>query len=165
MTNGQQRFADEYLIDLNATQAAIRAGFSKKSAYSQGARLLKNDKVARYIDQKRAEISEKCGITAERVLEEYAKIAFSNMKDYVSSGNTPLEVTNMDDDIAAAIQEVGTEEKEFNGTITTQRKLKLYSKLDALEKLGRHLGIFERDNSQKKDVIMVGYGNDDEDDE
>ena len=55
LNDKQQRFCDEYLIDLNATQAAIRAGYSKKTAYSQGQRLLKHDEAKTYIEARMAE--------------------------------------------------------------------------------------------------------------
>lgn len=68
MTKTQKRFADEYLIDTNATQAAIRAGYSKKSAYSQGQRLLKNDEVKRYIDEQLEKMRSKNIADAEEVM-------------------------------------------------------------------------------------------------
>ena len=68
ITAKQQRFADEYLIDLNATQAAIRAGYSERSAEQQGNRLLGNDKVAAYIKDEQGDRSERTGITQDYVL-------------------------------------------------------------------------------------------------
>lgn len=68
LTNKQQRFVAEYLVDLNATQAAIRAGYSQKTAYSQGQRLLKNVEVAKAVSQHAANTSEKLDLSAERVL-------------------------------------------------------------------------------------------------
>ena len=69
MTRKQKRFCDEYLIDLNATQAAIRAGYNEKTAYSQGQRLLKNVEVKDYIDAKLAEIQSEKTAQAQEVLE------------------------------------------------------------------------------------------------
>ena len=68
MTKTQKRFADEYLIDTNATQAAIRAGYSKKSAYSQGQRLLKNDEVKDYIDKQLVKLQSEKIADAEEVM-------------------------------------------------------------------------------------------------
>lgn len=68
LTPKQQRFCEEYLIDLNATQAAIRAGYSAKTANEQGARLLANVSVQAFIDEGKKQRSAKTGITAERVL-------------------------------------------------------------------------------------------------
>lgn len=69
MTEKQRRFADEYLIDLNATQAAIRAGYSKKTAYSQGERLLKNVEVEKYIQERMKQLASEKVATAEEVIQ------------------------------------------------------------------------------------------------
>lgn len=69
LTEKQQRFCDEYLIDYNATQAAIRAGYSEKTAYSQGQRLLKKVEIKTYIDEKLAEISSQKTAEAQEVME------------------------------------------------------------------------------------------------
>lgn len=69
MTEKQKRFADEYLIDLNATQAAIRAGYSKKTAYSQGERLLKNVEVEKYIQESMKQLASEKVATAEEVIQ------------------------------------------------------------------------------------------------
>lgn len=68
LTDKQRRFVDEYLVDLNATQAAIRTGYSEKTAYSQGQRLLKNVEVAKLLSERAANNSEKLDLSAERVL-------------------------------------------------------------------------------------------------
>ncbi len=69
MTEKQKRFADEYLIDLNATQAAIRAGYSKKTAYSQGERLLKKVEVEKYIQERMKQLASEKVATAEEVIQ------------------------------------------------------------------------------------------------
>ena len=76
MTPKQERFVEEYLVDLNATQAAIRAGYSKSTSYSIGQRLLKNVDIQKAITAAREKQQRRVEITADRVLEEYAKIAF-----------------------------------------------------------------------------------------
>ncbi len=81
LTAKQQVFATEYLIDLNATQAAIRAGYSKKTAESQGSRLLRNVKVKEHLSELGTKRSERCEITSDEVLQEIAKIAFVNLDE------------------------------------------------------------------------------------
>ena len=76
MNDKQRRFCEEYLIDLNATQAAIRAGYAPKTAYSQGQRLLKDVEIAETITKLKSVQSERTGITADKVLEELSKVAF-----------------------------------------------------------------------------------------
>lgn len=75
LNNKQERFVAEYVIDLNATQAAIRAGYSAKTAEQQGHRLLRNAKVALAVDAARTKIAAKLDLTAERVLADIARIA------------------------------------------------------------------------------------------
>ena len=81
LTPKQQLFATEYLIDLNATQAAIRAGYSKRTAHSQGPRLLDNVEVKKRIQELGAKRSERCEITSDEVLQEIAKVAFVNLDE------------------------------------------------------------------------------------
>lgn len=88
MTGKQQRFCDEYLIDCNATRAAIAAGYSKQTAYSQGQRLLKNVETKNYIAQKQEERSRQSLLTFEerqRILAEIAKDPNSNKSDRIKA--------------------------------------------------------------------------------
>ena len=76
----QKRFVEEYLVDLNATNAAIRAGYSKKTAYSQGSRLLKSDEVKRQIQQKREEFSQNLTRTAEDIVKDIQSVTQEAIK-------------------------------------------------------------------------------------
>ena len=137
----KERFVDEYLIDLNATQAAIRAGYSKKTASAQGARLLINVKVQEEIQQRQAVLQKKTGLTQERVLAEYEKIAFSNKKDFASwseSGLRLIDSNTLTREQTACIAEISQVSTEHGQNI----KIKLHDKLRALDAIGRHLGIF-----------------------
>ena len=88
LNDKQRRFAEEYLIDLNATQAAIRAEYSEKTAYSQGQRLLKNDEVQALVQELMAARAKRTEITADNVLAELAKHAFLDPKSFFDdSGN------------------------------------------------------------------------------
>ena len=77
MTEKQKRFCEEYLVDLNATKAALRAGYAEKTAYSQGQRLLKNVEINDCITELKSKQSERTGITADKVLEELAQLGFA----------------------------------------------------------------------------------------
>ena len=83
LNDKQQRFADEYLIDLNATQAAIRAGYNKKSAYSQGQRLLKNDEVKSYIEERMAEKQEETIASADEVMQYLTSVIRGKSRSHV----------------------------------------------------------------------------------
>jgi phage terminase small subunit len=158
LTPKQQRFVEEYLVDLNATQAAIRAGYSKRSAEVEGCRLLKNAKVSAEIDAALQARSDRTQITADRVLTELGKIGFSDIRKAVrwqpnvtgmvedpDTGEARMAITNevalvgsdvIDDDTAAAIAEVSQ-------TAQGGLKVKLHDKRAALVDIGRHLGMFK----------------------
>lgn len=146
----QKRFCEEYIVDLNATQAAIRAGYSKKTAHVIGFEHLSKPKIQEYISTLRAEQEKRTEITADMVVAELAKIGFANMQQYVNGGNNVLELKNLDSKVTAAVSKVKTTLKEDGSVIT---EIGLYDKVAALEKLGRHLGIFEKDNAQQQGEI------------
>ena len=139
MTKKQKRFCEEYLIDLNATQAAIRAGYSPETANEQGARLLVNVSISKAIKHAMAERSKRTGVNAERVVQELAKIAFVNAADVIDAGDATLKENAAPEDLAA-VQSVKV--KTF-GEDGVEREIRMADKLKALELLGRHLGMFE----------------------
>lgn len=155
MTDKNFRFCQEYIIDLNATQAAIRAGYSQDTAGSIGHELLKKPEIEAKIAHLEDERSKRTQITADRVIVELGKVAFANIQDYLGEGNSFLDARDMDSDKSAAIESIQVTETEWDGGTKTGVKFKLHDKISALEKIGRHLGIFERDNEQQRDVIKV----------
>lgn len=141
MTLKQERFVQEYLVDLNATQAAIRAGYSPKTANEQGARLLAKVSIRTAIDKAEAERSRRTGINQDRVIRELAKVAFLNPVDVINmDGATIRGEANRDDTACIASVKVKTIPTD-DGDIT-EREVKTYDKLKALELLGKHLGMF-----------------------
>lgn len=141
LTKKQQMFVDEYLIDLNATQAAIRSGYSVKTANEQGARLLANVSISTAIARLMAERSKRTGINAERIIQELAKIAFLNPTDVINMDEATVKgEANRDDTAAIASVKVKTIPGE-DGDIT-EREVRTYDKVKALELLGKHLGMF-----------------------
>lgn len=141
MTKKQKRFVDEYLIDLNATQAAIRAGYKAKNgqrASEIGHELLQKTPVSEAISEAIAERSKRTGINADRVLLELARIAFVNADDVINAKDATLKEDASRDDLAA-IQSVKV--KSF-GEDGIEREIKLADKLKALDMLGRHLAMW-----------------------
>lgn len=142
----QQLFVDHYLTSLNAKQAAIKAGYSERSAEVQGSVLLSNPKVKSKIDEAMAKRSKKLQITAERVLRELAIIAFSDMGKFADwSGNT-IKLKNSEalrPGLSRVIQEVSERSSQLGSSV----KIKLYDKLKALELLGDHLGLYTEEAS------------------
>lgn len=161
LTAKQKRFCDEYLIDLNATQAAIRAGYSEKTAYRTGADNLRKPQIEEYIAKRQKELSRSTEITQERVIKELALIAFSNNADYahvvekklqVEAGGALVDVLDKDGKpvMYRTVEPVLTEEltEEQKRALAVIKKgrdgleVKSCDKVKALELLGKHLGIF-----------------------
>ena len=169
MTAKQQLFCDEYLIDLNATQAAIRAGYSEKTARKIGQENLTKPDIQEYIQKKKADREQRTEITQDMVLRELAIIAFSNAADYAkviekeltqeiqgnvvpvldAEGNPvfyktvePILTDNLTEDQKKALAVIKKGRDGFD--------VKPYDKLRALEMLGRHLGMW--DKKSEKDI-------------
>lgn len=141
MTEKQKRFVEEYLIDLNATQAAIRAGYKVDNARQTATENLAKPYIAEAIDKALAERSRRTGINQDRVVQELAKIAFVKITDVV---NDDCEILpDADEADLAAIESVKVKTiPTKSGEIGVEREVKLSSKLKALELLGKHLGMW-----------------------
>ena len=151
LTPKQKIFADEYLIDLNATRA-YKVAYPKvrkdESARVNGSKLLTNTNVVAYIDERMKEREKRTEITQDRVLQELTKLGFFDIRKLFDDSGKPVDISMLDDDPAACIAglevvdyfEGAGEDKEFVGYI---KKYKLSDKLKALEMLGRHLGMFK----------------------
>lgn len=140
----QQRFVLEYVKDLNATQAAIRAGYSKKTAYSQGSRLLSHVEISEEIVKKQAKALNGMQITAERIMLERARLAFYDPRKMLDSTGRPKPLHELDDDTAACISGMKVCDKYDRPedgdvpTVSTVLEYKLADKnasLTALEKI------------------------------
>lgn len=138
----QKRFVDEYLIDLNATQAAIRAGYSPDTANEIGSQNLVKLSIKNEIDKKMAERSRRTGVNADRVVRELAKIAFSKATDIVDTDTATLRSDVSDDDLAT-IQAVKVKISNTDSGHLEEREIRFADKLKALELLGKHIGMFQ----------------------
>ncbi|PWJ27975.1 phage terminase small subunit [Faecalicatena orotica] len=139
MTKKQNRFVEEYLIDLNATQAAIRAGYSPDTAKEIGCENLTKPNIRACIDRAMAERSKRTGVNADRVVQELAKIAFVNATEVIDPATATVKEDALPED-TAAIQSVKV--KTF-GEDGLEREIKMADKLKALELLGKHMGMFK----------------------
>jgi phage terminase small subunit len=141
LTPKQEMFVKEYLVDLNATQAAIRAGYSQATAMEQGYQLLRKTSVQTALQVAMNARSQRTEITADRVLEELAKLAFSDMRDFAKwseAGVTLISSDQLSAEAAACVSEVSQTITKDGGSI----KFKLHDKKSSLELLGKHLGLF-----------------------
>lgn len=158
LTAKQKRFCEEYVIDLNGTQAAVRAGYSEKTAGVIADENLKKPYLKKIIADLKEKLRIKCGISAAEVIEELRKVGFSNVQDFIDTDNTIQDISKVEKQKAAAVAGIETSESTSkDGTVTVNTKFKLYNKVDALEKLGRHLGIFEKDNQQQKPENIITF--------
>jgi len=160
LTAKQEKFCNEYLINLNATQAAIRAGYSEKTAAVIGAENLIKPNIANFIQERQKELQEETGITQKRVLEEYAKIAFSDIRQMFDGNNMLLSLKDVPDDIAACLSSVEVDQlwgasMDSKVQIGETKKVKVWNKINALDSLARHFGMFEKDNEQSKPVVHI----------
>ena len=141
LTRRQSLFVAEYLVDLNAKQAAIRAGYAEGSAADRGWELLHRcPPVMARLKEAMAERAQRTQIGAERVLKEIARIAFADIRNYLTEGENKTLVVRplmqLSDDDVAALAEVQAE-----GDAKALRRIKLHDKRAALELLARHLGL------------------------
>lgn len=158
LTPKQTMFVREYLANgLNATQAAISAGYSKETAESQGSRMLRNVKVAEAIKEMTEKVVAKLDYSIERTLEEIARIAFFDVRRIFESDGSLKRVSDLDDNSAAAI--AGLEVTELFEGDGEQRhaygllkKVKLADKGSALDKLMRYHALY-------KDKVQHGGSN------
>jgi phage terminase small subunit len=139
----QKLFCEEYVIDRNATRAAIAAGYAKKTARGTGSRMLTNANIKKYISELAKKVSDKLEITSERVLDEIASMAFYDIADLVeiSDGNeitgltSPQDIRKLPRNIRRAI--TGWKYDALGNFI-----IKLADRSKALDQLARHLSLY-----------------------
>ena len=150
LTAKQIRFVDEYMVDFNATQAAVRAGYKAKTAHVIGAENLRKPKIAEEIARRQKDLQRRTEVTQDRVVKEMARVAFADATDYAcvetltyenEDGTvspvqivSPKDTDTLSDDQRAAIAGI---KHGANGI-----EVKLHDKIKALELLGRHIGMF-----------------------
>lgn len=152
LTPKRARFCVEYLIDLNGTQAAIRAGYAESGARTEATRLLADADIVAELNRLRGEIAKTTQITPERILQEYARIGFSDVRKTLGANGELKNPQEWDDDTAAAIAgvEVVTRTSGYGDDAAVEyvHKIKTWDKKAALDSMAKHLGMFDG----KKDV-------------
>lgn len=150
MNPKRARFVAEYLKDLNATQAAMRAGYRARTARQQGARLLTKADIQQAVQASQHKRLEKLEITSDRVLAEVARIGFSDIRAWFDDKGNLRPVHELSADVAAALGSVEVHREKTRSsdgneqTVTIEEclvKVKAWDKMRALELLAKHLGI------------------------
>lgn len=159
LTDKQQKFVMEYLVDLNATQAAIRAGYSAKTAAGIGFENLTKPNIEAAISKQRQRLEKSTEITQEMVRRELGKIAFFDIRKAFKDDGELKRIVDLDDDTAAAIAGVDVLKKIISSGDKSEsmelltHKIKATDKKGALEILARHLGMFDKDQSGAKIIF------------
>lgn len=159
LTDRQELFCKEYVIDLNATQAAIRAGYSQNTANEQGSQNLAKLSIQERLAELQKKRFERLEITADQVLREYAKIAFIDIRKFYDEEGNLKPIHKLDDDAAASLAGIDIDEifEWIDGSkhnVGQTKKIKLQNKLAALEAISKHIGFFEKDNEQGNKIMM-----------
>ncbi len=161
LTPKQERFIEEYLIDLNATQAAIRAGYSKKTANEIGCQNLAKLNISIAIQEAVAARSKRTEITQDRVLEELARLAFFDIRKLYDEDGNLLPIHELPEEVAAAIGGLDVQSVGGDDSIVTTKKIKVIDKKGSLELIGRHLKMFtdktELSGSLQVDAVTVEF--------
>lgn len=159
----QAAFVREYPIDFNATQAAIRAGYSPASASTTGHELLKNPKIQALIQEYQKKKAEEAGITVSRVLGEIERLAFGSIRDFYDTNGKLLPIHRLPPAVAARISSVETTVvKKDNGeeeTVTEYLvKIRQWDKLQALTLAGKHLNMWNEKADSDGTVKVIVQG-------
>lgn len=162
----QMKFCEEWIIDFNATRAAIAVGYSPKTAAVQGCDNLNKPNIQKYLKELKAERESRTKITQDMVVQEFAKIAFIDIRDfYCDITGELLQPSELPDHAAKAVSSfkmnIITIRPGKNGKPDIEESIaeyKLWNKEKSLEALGKHTGVFEKDNKQKQPINNFKMG-------
>lgn len=156
----QKRFADEYLIDYNGTQAAIRAGYSRKTSYAIAGQLLQRPEVQAYLKAKSERIGKKLDVSAERTLLEISRVAFQDARMFFHEDGSLIPIHGLSDDAAAVIagfeiEELFEHEDGVKNKIGQLKKIKRFDKMKALELLAKYYKLIDGNDLPMKLKIVI----------
>lgn len=156
LTAKQDRFCEEYIIDLNATQAAIRAGYSKKTAFAQASRLLSNVKVQSRIQELRKEASERSKVSIDELVSMLTSMARFDIADCFNEDGIIKPIHEIPKETRLAIESLEIEELFGQSTLIGHtKKLKTSSRRANIIELLKVLGGYEKDHTQAKNNITI----------
>jgi|CXWL01.1.fsa_nt_gi phage terminase small subunit len=140
----QQRFIEEYVLDFNATQAAIRAGYSRRTAREIGRQNMTKANILEALELQIDRLERKSELTAERAVQEIARLAFSDIRKLFTSTGALRPLKEIDNGTVAALVKMEViEQKSRNGTVRRRGyTIRFYSKTEALSMAGRRLKLF-----------------------
>jgi len=173
LSEKQRLFCVEYCTHWNATKAAISAGYSQKTAYSIGFENLRKPEIKAYIQHLKDNLAEAAGISALRNLRELAKIAYSNVSDIKKDWDNEKDWDEIDDDTKAAISEMtnvnivisekrGSDKENVTSTKRVTRKIKMHSKIAAIQEINKMLGYAAQPEEPKPVSVIVNFSDEDD---
>lgn len=161
LNDRQKRFCELYAASLNATSAYIEAGYrvkNEKVAGVNAARMLGNASIQAYLKELKAQSQERTGISIDRVLEEYAKLAFSDITEIVTpDGSDVKPLDKLPKSVTASISSITVSKQEGKHGFSSKMSIRLHDKTKALEALGKHLGLLSDLNQAKAIFRSYGY--------
>jgi len=159
LTNKQNKFCQEYIIDLNATQAAIRAGYSKNTARIIGSENLTKPDIQQKLAELQAETAKRNEVNVDMIIVELKELGFSNIADFMYDGKM-LPLAEVEKDRLKAVSQVKLTRTSNDDSERETIEFKFYDKLSALDKLARHLGFYEKDHQQQGGFNFESFSND-----
>jgi len=153
LTSKQKRFCEEYVIDWNATRAAIAAGYSDRTAGQTGHENLKKPEIQSYIEKIQKDLSKLCGLSAAKNLLELKKLAFTSISQFKEDWGTDKSFEDLTEDQRAAISEITHITKAGKSGQATIVKFKLHDKLKSLDMINKMLGWYA---PEKHDLTTKG---------
>lgn len=155
LSNQKELFCQYYVASMNATNAAKKAGYKKENARTQGSKLLTNADIKERVTILQKEMAERNKLKADDIINELRKLAFWDIKSFLKTGNSIKDISRLNIDTAKPIIGIKTKETKMGAVIEITTEIKLADKRAALVDLGRHIGIFDKDNVQKAIKIKV----------
>lgn len=174
LTEKQRLFVLEYLRDFNATRAAMAVGYSKKTAYAIGWENLRKPQIQAEIKRQKEAMADELGMSVQRIIAEYMKIAFADITDLLEFGQKEVPVMTMfgpmTDDAGNPVTKVVNyvdfkDSESIDGTIISEVKqgkdgvsVKLHDKMKALEKLEKYLGFMTEEQRLRVEKLKMEVG-------
>lgn len=142
LTGKEERFCNEYLISFNGAKSARLAGYSEHSACEIAYENLRKPHIIARIEELKAEQLIQLGVTPFSILRSLACIANGDIRRMFTPGGNLIDVADLEDDVAMAVQSIDVVEKRVDGSVEYTRKIKMYDRQRALELLGKHANLF-----------------------
>lgn len=147
LTDKQKKFCEQYVLDFNGAQAAIRAGYSEDTAKEIASENLTKPNIQEYLAQLKSQAASEYGITKQQLIDELRKVAFFDIRKIYSEDNSLLNIKSFDDDSAGAVAGIEIDELwEYNPDLDKRevvgntKKVKIHNKISAIERVSKMLG-------------------------